>query len=506
MRKEIHAIKVRQWLSSWENIKFDPTKRRCKPEPYFYLFNISAKSLKKLSGVYRRSALERKSAAEEFGIQRKHDPERSKTIQEYVKNGYPWSDLNQRKRDSGEFADLKQPGWLPTAIVVNILKSKDERRKKTVAPKDLIEIKDYENTFSKIILPRDFDKKNWTFEQLPPVEIIDGQHRLWAFEEPNFDDTFELPVVAFYGLDISWQAYLFYTINISPKKINRSLAYDLYPLLRTEEWLEKFEGHVIYRETRAQDLVDLLYSQPRSPWYQWINMLGDTGGGKMVSQSAWIKSLLATYVRSYEGRSLGGLFGAKRGDHETVLPWGREEQAALLIYIGDTLKKIIESLDSSWTRALRNNNQLTLDKKQKDQAFYGKNTLLNQDQGIRALLYITNDYLYLLYDDLNLEKIFTNTRSGTKEEIINKNIDELKNNPSIAEFLKELLINFSHFDWRSYSAPNKDLTSEQVQIKAGYRGSGGYKVLRRDVLNFLIVNSKDNTSILAKDILKAIGE
>ena len=30
-------------------------------------------------------------------------------------------------------------------------------------------------------------------------------------------DDFELPVVAFVGLDLSWQAYLFYTINIKPK-------------------------------------------------------------------------------------------------------------------------------------------------------------------------------------------------------------------------------------------------------------------------------------------------
>ena len=66
-----------------------------------------------------------------------------------------------------------------------------------------------------------------------------------------------------WGLDRSWQAYLFYIINIRPKKINPSLAYDLYPLLRTEEWLTKFEGHVIYRETRAQELVDLALVSPQ---------------------------------------------------------------------------------------------------------------------------------------------------------------------------------------------------------------------------------------------------
>ena len=53
-----------------------------------------------------------------------------------------------------------------------------------------------------------------------PIEVIDGQHRLWAFEKQLDNADFELPVVAFVGLDISWQAYLFWTINIKPKRID----------------------------------------------------------------------------------------------------------------------------------------------------------------------------------------------------------------------------------------------------------------------------------------------
>ena len=92
-------------------------------------------------------------------------------------------------------------------------------------------------------------------------------------------------MVAFHSLDISWQAYLFYTINIKPKKINRSLAFDLYPLLRTEDWLETAEGAAIYRETRAQEITEILWSHPASPWRAKINMLGDTGV-KYVTQAA----------------------------------------------------------------------------------------------------------------------------------------------------------------------------------------------------------------------------
>ena len=87
-------------------------------------------------------------------------------------------------------------------------------------------------------LPYEAWDKGWTPKANAPFEIIDGQHRLWAFDDADTLDSFELPVVAFVGLDISWQAYLFWTINIKPKRINPSLAFDLYPLLRSEDWLE----------------------------------------------------------------------------------------------------------------------------------------------------------------------------------------------------------------------------------------------------------------------------
>ena len=196
-------------------------------------------------------------ASQDLGIQRGHDKGRSDEISKFVKYGYPWSNLSEAKRESGEFQDLRQPGWLPTAIVVNILTPDDVRRGRRVATSDLIEIKNSDNGAAEFLLPGSINK-SWYPQKIHPIEVIDGQHRLWAFEDNRLQGNYELPVVAFVGLDLSWQAYLFYTINIKPKKINASLAFDLYPLLRTEEWLTKFEGHPIYRETRAQELVDLL--------------------------------------------------------------------------------------------------------------------------------------------------------------------------------------------------------------------------------------------------------
>ena len=403
--KSIPALKVRQWLTDWDEIHWEPRERRAEPQHWFYQFSLKATELKSLSGIYPRTTKERKKASQDLGIQRSHDRDRSKEISKFVKYGYPWSNLSETKRKSGEFQDLRQPGWLPTAIVVNILTNADKRRGQHVAASDLIKITDGENGAAELLLPERV--ANWKPKTIPPIEVIDGQHRLWAFEDGQFEGDYELPVVAFVGLDLSWQAYLFYTINIKPKKINASLAFDLYPLLRTEQWLTKFEGHAIYRETRAQELVDLLWSHPESPWFHRINMLGERGGkGRMVTQASWVRSLLASFIKSWEGKRLpiGGLFGSAVGKHETVLPWSRTEQAAFLILVGQTIQKAISDMNKPWMQALRKQQDTVLWPDDKDLAFFGPHNLLNNDQGIRVILQITNDLCFIRADELRLYK------------------------------------------------------------------------------------------------------
>lgn len=61
--------------------------------------------------------------------------------------------------------------------------------------------------------------------------IIDGQHRLKAFEEINLDDSFrdiELVCSIFFDLPGAYQAYLFATINGNQKRVDKSLALELF--------------------------------------------------------------------------------------------------------------------------------------------------------------------------------------------------------------------------------------------------------------------------------------
>jgi DGQHR domain-containing protein len=488
----VAALKVNQWLKGWNSVQWNAKEHRRAPQDHFYVFSLSARQLKALSGVYRRSLTSR------TGLQRAHEPSRSGKIANYVKYGYPWSDLTDSQRKDKKFDDLQKPGWLPTAIVVNILASNDTRDGVKVDPGDLVKIKDLANNMAEIQLPSSFSQGKWKSKQKPPIEIIDGQHRLLAFEDESIDNDYELPVVAFYGLDISWQAYLFWTINIKPKRINPSLAYDLYPLLRTEDWLERFEGHKVYRETRAQELVEILWSEKDSAWHNRINMLGESGGPS-VTQAAWVRALLKTYVKSFEGRgiSIGGLFGAPVGKDSIAIPWNRSQQASLLIFLWNKLRDAIAESQEKWALELRNTKkQEYKNSVGKDPAFTGPHTMLNNDQGISVVLNVTNDLLFVNRDKLKLQDWVLDSELNTADAVT-----DLKKRRLLANFVSDLAKELAQFDWRSSGA--KGLSENDLLLKLSYRGGSGYKQFRRQLLKHLFRSRKFGAS--AKEVYGILG-
>lgn len=356
-----------------------------------------------------------------------------------------------------------------------------------------------------IRLPAGFDGPQWRPAHYPPLEVIDGQHRLWAFENEHVDSGFELPVVAFHGLDISWQAYLFWTINIKPKRINASLAFDMYPLLRTEDWLERFEGHSIYRETRAQELTEAMWAHPESPWYHRINMLGDPGN-RSVRQAAWIRSLLATYVKSFEGPgiAIGGLFGAPVGSDQEALPWSRAQQAAFLILGWQTLRGAIRDSTVPWAVDLRTTSQQPLLEQEYDPAFAGPYTLLNTDQGVRGVLFITNDLCYILASDLRLREWQAEDDAAAADEpAVHRALTSLRAQ-EVSRFLSSIAGHLATFDWRSASAPSLARSEDERSVKLVFRGSGGYRELRRQLLRHL-ARDVGMVGSAARDVLDMLG-
>ncbi len=483
--RQIPAVRVHQWLPSWNDVEFDPKAMRARPPEFFYLFSLSAQKLRRLTGIYRRSAKVGIPRAADTGIQRQHDQRRSSKIAEFVRYGYPWSELSESQRTEPEFASLRKPGWLPTAIVLNVLVPGEKRGSATLSTADSIKVRDDEDDARRalITLPSGLARESWR-PSIHPLEIIDGQHRLWAFDEFS-ESEFELPVVAFVGLDRSWQAYLFWSINITPKRINMSMAFDLYPLLRAEDWLERFEGHRVYRQTRAQEIVEVLWSHPQSPWRGRVNMLGERGFGPgAVTQAAWIHSLTATFIKSWEGRgvTIGGLFGTPVGHDELVLPWSRAQQASLILFLWDRLKSSVHETRRPWARALRKAAQ----QPDGDAAFASRYSLLATDQGVRAILAIANDLLWVRSDTLRLEDWFIDLTDDADDPLglgrVTKALGQLARLLA-GRFLTDLSKRLAAFDWRTSSAPG--LTRAEGTYKAAFRGSGGYRMLRLELLDFL---------------------
>jgi DGQHR domain-containing protein len=502
---EVPALQVHQWLPEWDEIEFGKP-HQAEPRHHFYIFSLDASTLKRLTGIQRRETTEGLMREQDLGIQRRHDPERSKAIKEFVQHGFPWSDLTQSQKRSHQFDELKRPGWLPTSIVVNILEKGDEREGAVVDSADLVAVEDREDGSAVLRLPDASAEADWQPKGLQPLEVIDGQHRLWAFKSgASLSGQFQLPVVAFHGLDLSWQAYLFWSINVKPKRISASLAFDLYPLLRTEDWLQRFEGPSIYRETRAQELVEILWAHDESPWHNRINMLGEPGVGG-VTQAAWIRSLLASFIKAWEGPGvkIGGLFGAPVGSNDLVLPWTREQQVAFLIYAWRELAAAISNTDDDWANALREtpDPQEGLLERPEDLAFAGKSTLLNTDQGVRAFSQVVNDLIFALAEELKL-------RSWPVDEVdVNDDldtvaaaIDEVAKMP-VGDAVKKIVDPLAHFDWRS--SAHESLTEEQRTAKAAFRGSGGYRELRRQLLALLEANAESPIRDKAGEIRQAL--
>ena len=492
------ALQVEQWLSEWEDVDFSPAKKRREPPHHFLLFSLSATTLRSLSGIARRSVATGKRRAEDFNIQRAHEEERSSKIREYVRYGLPWSDLSKRQRSTDRYENLRNPGWLPTAVVVNILTTGDKRGKKTVDKRDLVSVSSAsKDSIAQVEFPTWAREGKEAFGDLPPLEVIDGQHRLWAFETDPMKEPYELPVVAFVGLDQTWQAYLFWTINIKPKKINPSLAFDLYPVLRTQDWLVTYEGPAIYREARAQELTELLWSYPESPWYRRINMLGDRNN-KQVTQAAWIRNLIATFVRPAEGRGVrggvGGLFGAPVGSNELLLPWNKAQQAAFLVYSWQSMERAIQGTKLSWAQVLRAADAqqgFALDSEEElDSAFAGSNTLLNTDQGVRAFLAVMNDLFFIWSDQIGLQDwVVEEVAETVDSDLLDETIAALEEGTEIDAWVDAVTDALASFDWRTSGAPK--LEPDQRTLKAAFRGSGGYRELRRQLLVHLSNDKKD---------------
>lgn len=496
----IKGIRVKQWLPEWDDVPTSIENHQAPPPRQFYVASVRASQLRALSDVHQRNAQAGSPRDKDMSIQRTLEGDRTEEIRKYIKVGYPLSSLGARRLDEDEERSLRKPGWLPSAIIANVIPPGDERAGLPLETSDSMRIEDAGGGGVEIHLPDSWREESWQPHGAFPLEIIDGQHRLSAFDTSD-DADFELPVVFFEGLDFSWQAYLFWTVNIKPKKINASLAFDLYPLLREQDWLEAGENLHIYRETRAQELVETLWADPRSVWYDRINMLGQSGmrAERPVTQAAFVRSLTTSFIRSFNGyKGFGGLFGGTKTNDG--LNWPRGQQAAFLMRAWSDLADSIHAQhDIDWAKHLRaahpHEPLEEFSSPRTDPAFVGAGSLLASDQGVRGFHLVLNNLTYLAKDELELDgwklEAPIDVSPSTHLELA---LGELETN-QVGLWVASLGRELSKFDWRN--SRGAGLTDDDRDRKKALRGTGGYNVLRDWLLVHLSESDDDRVARLS---------
>jgi len=498
---KIKGLKVKQWLSQWDDIPNFDTKNRERPKPYFVIFNIPAMLLKRLYGVHQRNRSV--GDIDDQFSQRKFSEDRSREIEKFVQGGFPWSTISEAQRESESYKNLKMPGWLPTSIIANVLVEGSIRKGKTINQENVIQITELDDTIVELKLPSEIWSDKW-LPEVPPIEIIDGQHRIKAFDYiSRLDGNYELPVVSFVNLDFTWQAYLFYTINIKPKRINTSLAYDLIPLLRIQDWLEHdANGPEIYRKVRAQELTEILWKHPLSPWFKRINMLGDAGLSKEapVSQNAYINSIISSFVKKWEGK-IGGLYGAELHEGaEDVILWDKEAQGAFLIFVWQKILRAVKICKQEWALKLRESGDYhSSGRNDLDLAFTHQNSFFATDQGVRSILFIFNDMSFCGIDDLKLNEIYFENDADkySQESVIEIMLQRLKEEIPLNEFLNIISEEITNnFDWRTSSEFDSSIPEQDIirQNQNQFKGSSGYREMRRQLLKVLSLSTREFTN------------
>ena len=132
-----------------------------------------------------------------------------------------------------------------------------------------------------------------TFLEIPELKIngtvIDGQHRLFSFKHLKIEEqkNYELLCTLYLDLPNPYQAYIFATINMNQRKVDKSLAYELYGYDLNDEESNKwspeklavyltrklntdiksiFRGHILLA-ANSDEILEKLAGENSISWY-----------------------------------------------------------------------------------------------------------------------------------------------------------------------------------------------------------------------------------------------
>jgi DGQHR domain-containing protein len=236
-------------MSEESKISFDVKYLKVtQPIGDFYIASISAKRLVAITDFdVRRVLMEERDIERYLGIQRPLNKDRVREINSYV-----------RTLDA----------CFPTGVIIAI-------------PEKCISLDEDQGimTISNFIDAID-ENENIIYKRI--ARVLDGQHRLAGLKD--FEETFEVNVSIFVDIDIADQANIFSTVNLAQTKVNKSLAYDLYDLMKARS-----------PQKTCHLIAVTLDREEDSPFYKMIKRLGVATPGRSnetLTQATFIQPLL----------------------------------------------------------------------------------------------------------------------------------------------------------------------------------------------------------------------
>ena len=160
-----------------------------------------------------------------------------------------------------DFIENSNDNFLPSSITLSA---------------DISMLSDFEDQYLK------YESKEIGFFEFPNnfmFSIIDGQHRLAGLSmvKDEILEQFEISAILLFNVSKSTAAKLFADINGKQKSVNKSLIYDLYSDVDSNEFNQIKKYHII---------CENFYTNPKSPLFRQIKMLGIGSGA--VSQAFFI--------------------------------------------------------------------------------------------------------------------------------------------------------------------------------------------------------------------------
>lgn len=207
------------------------------------------------------------------------------------------------------------------------------------------------------------------------AKIIDGQHRLKAFDQTDIN--WDLSVNIFIGIEEGIQAMIFSKVNLAQTQVSKRLVYDLFSLDRGRS-----------PEKTAHEIVVNLNTLSSSPFKDRIKRLGSaTEGvfGETISQATIVKGILPYITKdALTDRDIGRRIGfwPDRGqddfERRIFYPFFQQkEDHKILAVLINFFGAVADKWDVAWE-------------------FTGKGAVLSKTNGFNDLIrYLRDAYLYL---------------------------------------------------------------------------------------------------------------